>query len=113
MEPDCPQTQLPISAFQVLRLKESFTHTHTQDFLCVLKWCIVFLWCFTFLRFEGCSKVLYRAFHIEITFISADYDEDDYDADCEDIDCKLMPPPPPPPGPLKKEKDQDGITGGK
>lgn len=41
-----------------------------------------------------------------------DYDEDDYDADCEDIDCKLMPPPPPPPGPMKKEKDQDGITGG-
>ncbi|XP_076774484.1 transcription initiation factor TFIID subunit 1 isoform X6 [Arvicanthis niloticus] len=41
-----------------------------------------------------------------------DYDEDDYDADCEDIDCKLMPPPPPPPGPVKKEKDQDGITGG-
>ncbi|OBS83717.1 hypothetical protein A6R68_22320, partial [Neotoma lepida] len=41
----------------------------------------------------------------------ADYDEDDYDADCEDIDCKLMPPPPPPPGPVKKEKDQDGITG--
>lgn len=40
-----------------------------------------------------------------------DYDEDDYDADCEDIDCKLMPPPPPPPGPVKKERDQDGITG--
>ncbi|EHB13472.1 Transcription initiation factor TFIID subunit 1 [Heterocephalus glaber] len=40
-----------------------------------------------------------------------DYDEDDYDADCEDIDCKLMPPPPPPPGPIKKDKDQDAITG--
>ncbi|MEJ1281450.1 TATA-box binding protein associated factor 1 [Cricetulus griseus] len=41
----------------------------------------------------------------------SDYDEDDYDADCEDIDCKLMPPPPPPPGPVKKEKDQDCLTG--
>ncbi|EHB07147.1 Transcription initiation factor TFIID subunit 1 [Heterocephalus glaber] len=40
-----------------------------------------------------------------------DYDEDDYDADCEDVDCKLMPPPPPPPGPIKKDKDQDAITG--
>uniref|UniRef100_A0A2K5EUR9 Transcription initiation factor TFIID subunit 1 histone acetyltransferase domain-containing protein n=1 Tax=Aotus nancymaae TaxID=37293 RepID=A0A2K5EUR9_AOTNA len=41
----------------------------------------------------------------------SDYDEDDYDADCEDIDCKLMPPPPPPLGPMKKDKDQDAITG--
>jgi len=74
----------------------------------------VILWCYKFLRFEGSSRVLYSILHIkEIILVLTDYDEDDYDADCEDIDCKLMPPPPPPPGPVKKERDQDGITGGK
>ncbi|ELK33573.1 Transcription initiation factor TFIID subunit 1 [Myotis davidii] len=41
----------------------------------------------------------------------SEYDDDDYDVDCKDTDCKLMSPPPPPSGPLKKDKDQDAITG--
>lgn len=65
------------------------------------------------LEWQGSSGLFCDILDIEIILFLVEYDDDDYDADCEDIDCKLMPPPPPPLGPLKKDKDQDAITGGK